>query len=194
MKEIIRVVVTGPTGSGKSSYIRNLSELELSESKRDPECGTNLAHQETKLEFDFGRFNRNPEQVVHLYGISGQTQFDFMRDLMIRRAHSYILLLAADSPQEIKSGRAIIEFMQSRIQLPWIIGITRRDCPGAWRSKNIIMKLGLWQHPNCPTVVAINATERQSVTKSLNLLLRQLEPQSPAPVSYLNQVVTKFAG
>ena len=56
-----------------------------------------------------------PDMALHLYGTPGQSRFDFMWDILIRKAHAYILLVAAHRPREFRQRVRIINFMNQRM-------------------------------------------------------------------------------
>ncbi|MGI8504310.1 MAG: GTP-binding protein, partial [Hassallia sp.] len=93
--EILRIVITGGVGAGKTSLIRTISEIDVVDT--DKEATDELAEMKAKttVGIDFGRISIAANQSLHLYGTPGQTRFNFMWDTLIRKAQAYILLLAA---------------------------------------------------------------------------------------------------
>ncbi|MEM6403650.1 MAG: ATP/GTP-binding protein, partial [Cyanobacteria bacterium P01_D01_bin.116] len=122
--EIMRMVVTGPVGAGKSTFIRSVSEIETVDTDRKATDETSLLKQKTTVAFDFGRLQFNPDMALHLYGTPGQERFDFIWDMLIRKAHGYILLVAAHRPGEFRYARRVVSYMNQRAQIPMIIGLT----------------------------------------------------------------------
>ncbi|KAM3099420.1 hypothetical protein ACKFKF_14905 [Phormidesmis sp. 146-12] len=45
---------------------------------------------------------------LHIYGTLGQSRFDFMWDLLIRKAHAYIVLVPAQRPEAFRQARQIL--------------------------------------------------------------------------------------
>ena len=62
------MVVTGPVGAGKSTFIRSVSEIETVDTDRRATDETSLLKQKTTVAFDFGRLQFNPDMALHLYG------------------------------------------------------------------------------------------------------------------------------
>jgi uncharacterized protein len=141
--EIMRLVVTGPVGAGKSTFIRSVSEIEVVDTDRQATDETAALKPKTTVAFDFGRLQFGPEMALHLYGTPGQSRFDFMWDILIKQAHAYVLLVAAHRPAELRYARRIATFMNHRRQLPMIVGLTHMDSPNAWQMDNIAIALGL---------------------------------------------------
>ncbi|NER83799.1 MAG: GTPase [Leptolyngbya sp. SIO1D8] len=170
--EVMRLVVTGPVGAGKSTFIRSVSEIEVVDTDRHATDETAALKKATTVAFDFGRLQFNPKMVLHLYGTPGQSRFDFMWDILIRKAHAYILLVSSHRPAELRQARLILNFMQQRSNAPMIIGLTHQDCEGAWSRENIIIALGLANAQAPLKVVDVNANDAQSVARAVVALVR----------------------
>ncbi len=97
-----------------------------------------------------------------------------MWDILICKAHAYILLIAAYRPGEFPQARKIITFMNQRMQIPMIIGVTHTDCPGAWSDEDIFFTLGYMDENNPPLMVNVNATQTASVAEAVIALVEQL--------------------
>ncbi len=170
--EIMRLVVTGPVGAGKSTFIRSVSEIEVVDTDRRATDETLNLKAKTTVAFDFGRLQFGPNMALHLYGTPGQARFDFMWDLLIRRAHAYIILVAAHRPREFRYARRIISFMRHRSNAPMIIGVTHTDLPEAWTVENIPLALGFVDPNNRPPIVIVNATNSASVAQAVLALVQ----------------------
>ena len=172
--EIMRLVITGPVASGKSTLIRTISEIEPVDTDRVATDETKLLKKKTTVAFDFGRLQFTPDMALHLYGTPGQSRFDFMWDILIRKAHGYILLVAANQPGQFLNARRIINFMNQRANIPMIIALTHVDCDGSWPEDNVALALGFTEQKNCPPIISINATKSGSVAQAIILLIKEL--------------------
>jgi len=161
--EIMRLVVTGTVGAGKSTFIRAASEIEVVDTDRRATDETAQLKKKTTVAMDFGRLSFGEDMALHLYGTPGQSRFDFMWDILIRKAHAYILLIAANRPSEFRYARRIMSFMNRRVKVPYIIGLTHLDCENAWLRENILLALGFVDESSAPPVVNLNANDRESV-------------------------------
>ena len=170
--EIMRLVVTGPVGSGKSTFIRTISEIEVVDTDRQATDETAILKPKTTVAFDFGRLRFGPDMALHLYGTPGQSRFDFMWDILIQQAHAYVLLVAAHRPNEFHHARRIANFMNQRRQVPMIIGLTHMDSPNAWQSENIAIALGYANPRSRPPLVTINATDPASVSRAIITMIQ----------------------
>jgi uncharacterized protein len=170
--EIMNLVVTGTVGAGKSTFIRSVSEIEVVNTDRMATDEVADMKQNTTVSMDFGTLQFGEEMALHIYGTPGQTRFDFMWEILIERAHAYILLIAAHRPAEFHHARRIMNFMNQRMQIPMIIGITHGDCEGAWSSDNIALALGYQDDTARPIMVDVNADEEESVITALVELVK----------------------
>ncbi len=166
------MVVTGPVGAGKSTFIRSVSEIETVDTDRRATDETSLLKQKTTVAFDFGRLQFNPDMALHLYGTPGQERFNFIWDMLIRKAHAYIILVAAHRPGEFRYARRVISYMNQRAQIPMVIGLTHTDCPGAWSQENVIAALGYYDHNAQPPIVLVNPNEMSSVANAVISLVQ----------------------
>ncbi|MGD1909241.1 MAG: ATP/GTP-binding protein [Leptolyngbyaceae cyanobacterium] len=176
--EVMRLVVTGPVGAGKSTFIQTISEIKVVNTDRCATDETAQLKKNTTVALDFGRLQFSPDMVLHLYGTPGQTRFDFMWDLLIRKTHAYIMLVPSHRPAEFQQARRMINFMGQRTVAPMVVGLTHGDCDGAWSADSVMGALGLarWQNP--PAVVGVNTNDPKSVAKAVIALLQQYSQQA----------------
>ncbi|MCA1993087.1 MAG: ATP/GTP-binding protein [Coleofasciculus sp. S288] len=167
----MRLVVTGTVGAGKSTFIRTVSEIDVVDTDRKATDEIAEIKRKTTVAMDFGRLQFAPGMALHLYGTPGQARFDFMWDILIRRAHAYILLVDAHRPSDFRLARKLLAFMNQRVQLPMIVGLTHMDVEGAWSKENVAIALGFIEEKTRPPIVILNANNRDSVVKSLIVLV-----------------------
>ena len=172
--EILRLVVTGPVGAGKSTFIRSVSEIDPVDTDRRATDETKYLKKNTTVAFDFGRLHFGPEMALHLYGTPGQSRFDFMWDMLIQKAHAYIILVPANRPVEFRNARRIINFMNQRVNVPFIIGLTHMDCKDAWFPENIALALGYPEPKEQPSMISVDATQADSVSEAIIMLVQEL--------------------
>ncbi|MEM9005391.1 MAG: ATP/GTP-binding protein [Cyanobacteria bacterium P01_F01_bin.86] len=171
--EVMRLVVTGPVGAGKSTFIRTISEIGAVDTDRQATDETAQLKQGTTVALDFGRLQFNSQMVLHLYGTPGQSRFDFMWDLLISKAHAYMLLVPSHRPAEFRQAKLILNFMQQRTDVPMIIGLTHQDCENAWDAGSIAAVLGFSQAKMPPKMIGVDANSKRSVAAAIIGLLKQ---------------------
>ncbi|MBD2130277.1 ATP/GTP-binding protein [Microcoleus sp. ZQ-A2] len=179
----LRLVVAGTPGAGKSTFVRTISDIEVVDTDRAATDQTSLLKPKTTVAFDYGRFVFGSILEVQIYGTPGQSRFNFMWDFLIQRAHTYILLVAAHRPNDFHYARQILLFMNQRVQIPMLIGITHSDCPGACATDEIMARLGFMNDKNRPPVLKVNPTERGSVVEAVMGSMALLVAQQNVPQS-----------
>jgi uncharacterized protein len=183
--EIIKLVVTGPVGAGKSTFIRTISEIEVVDTDRIATDETADIKAKTTVAFDFGRLQIAPECALQIYGTPGQERFDFMWDMLIEQANAFILLVAAHRPHEFRYARRIAQYMQQRRSLPMMVGITHSDHADAWSEANIALALGYRQGTVMPPIVMVNPNEFESTSQAVMTIMHHLfESASFASASF----------
>ncbi|MFN3678806.1 GTP-binding protein [Thermosynechococcus sp.] len=169
--EIMRIVITGPVGAGKSTFIRTISEIEPVETDRRATDEVASWKAKTTVAMDFGRLQFGPNVALHLYGTPGQERFDFMWDILIRKAHAFILLVSSHRPQDFRAARRILAFMRHRAKIPMLIGLSHADNPNAWAPEDIAIALGYLSPHNRPPMVQVNALDQRSVATAMMHLI-----------------------
>jgi uncharacterized protein len=176
--EIMRLVVTGTVGAGKSTFIRSASEIEVVDTDVIASDETSLLKKKTTVAMDFGRLSFGENMSLHIYGTPGQSRFDFMWDILINKAHAFILLIAANRPNEFRHAKRILNFMTRRADIPFIIGLTHNDCEDAWKTEDVAIALGFVDGQASPPLVEVNANERESVVTALIVLMQHYMQQA----------------
>jgi uncharacterized protein len=172
--EIFKIAIAGNVGAGKTTFIRSISEIEVVSTERTATDGVASLKKDTTVAMDFGKLTLNEEQVLHIYGTPGQSRFDFMWEIIIAKAHAWVMLVDAHRPEDFRSCRQILKFMTRKVQIPMIIGLTHMDCEGAWNTEDIALALGYRNPENRPLIVTINPEDRKSVAQCLMVLLQQM--------------------
>ncbi|AFZ36075.1 protein of unknown function ATP binding protein [Stanieria cyanosphaera PCC 7437] len=172
--EIFKIAIAGNVGAGKTTFIRTISEIEVVSTERPATDEVASLKKDTTVAMDFGKLTLNDEQVLHIYGTPGQSRFDFMWEIIIAKAHAWVMLIDAHRPEDFRSCRQILNFMTKKVPIPMIIGLTHMDCEEAWETEDIALALG-YRNPNQrPLIVTVNAGERKSVAQCLMSLLQQM--------------------
>ncbi|MEO1295012.1 MAG: ATP/GTP-binding protein [Cyanobacteria bacterium J06636_16] len=171
--KVVRLVVTGPVGAGKSTFVQNISDVEAVDTERPVTDKAACLKETITVAMDFGRVSLNPQTVLHLYGTPGQSRFDFMWDILIKDAHAYILLVPSHLPSEFSNAKFILDFMQQRTTIPMIIGLTHRDRKDAWGAVSIAIALGVVTRQEVCLIIEVNPTDKRSIGKAIETVLSQ---------------------
>lgn len=177
---VLKVVLAGPAGSGKSTFIRTISDIDVVNTDRRATDETSMLKDNTTVAFDFGKLSYPNDTTVHLYGAPGQARFDFIWEMLIDKADAYILLVAAHRPHEFRYARSVMKFMQQRQSIPMMLGITHADQKNAWSKENILFALGFNDKaPQIPFAL-VNPNDYQSTTHTMKMLVSHMHKSAAA--------------
>lgn len=165
--DALKLVVSGPVGAGKTTFIRSLSDIPVVDT--DEAATEAIGKAATTVALDFGMLELDGTQ-VHLFGTPGQDRFDFMWEILCEGALGLVLLVAGDNPRQLSQARSILEFITSRIPVPFLVGVSRQDLPRVWEPGEVADYFGLPGH----CVVGLDATSRPSCEALLAALLDRL--------------------
>src|SRR5262245_53963396 len=140
MQEHLKLIVAGPVGAGKTTFINTISEIRNIETEF--ESSTDLGQQLTAEAMDYGLLTLDGIP-LHLYGTPGQDRFDFMWEVLCEEALGLLLLVRGDKMSDLRKFRNILDFVTSRISVPFLIGVTRYDLSNCWDTRDIAEYFGL---------------------------------------------------
>jgi signal recognition particle receptor subunit beta len=130
----LKLVISGPVGAGKTTFVNTLSESPVVST--DELASEEIGKRNTTVAMDFGTLSIDGIH-VHLFGTPGQDRFDFMWEVLSEGALGLLLLLAGNRPHDFIRARTIMDTITSRVDVPFLIGVTHVDCPGAWGAEDI---------------------------------------------------------
>lgn len=130
----LKIVISGPVSAGKTTFISTLSETPVLST--DEISSEGLGKVKTTVALDFGSvlFDQQP---VHLFGTPGQERFNFMWDVLCQGSTGLIVLVAGNRPKDFPRARHILDFIASRVPIPFILGVTFQDAPRAWGPEEV---------------------------------------------------------
>lgn len=175
--QLKKIVIAGTPGAGKTTFINTISQIKTVNTDRRATDKTSLLKSHTTVGMDFGKIKLYDNLVLHLYGTPGQSRFNFMWEVLITKADAYILLVAANRPEEFPEVRQIMTFMNRLIAVPMIVGLTHVDAENALSASQVAAGIGLKNHPNKPPFVSLNANNPKSIKQTLIALLKHLKAQ-----------------
>jgi len=130
-KEIVKVLITGDVGSGKTEFIRTISEIEIVSTDRRVTEDLGFLKEETTVAMDFGRYTVDEGLVLHIFGTPGQVRFDFMWEVLSMGMLGYVILFDSSRPETCWSTRRIVDFFQALGDVPYLVAANKQDLDGA---------------------------------------------------------------
>ena len=125
-----KIIVTGPFNSGKTEFIKSISDIEVVSTERRITTEDQGIKKETTVAMDDGR-TKLGDDTLYLYGTPGQTRFDFMWEILSKEMDAFIVLVdSADSPSFPDAAEIIDQFTNYE-NVPYIIIANKSDLDGA---------------------------------------------------------------
>lgn len=169
----LKLVVSGPVGAGKTTFVRSLSGEAMLDT--DEAASEEIGKASTTVALDFGvcTIEGTP---IHLFGTPGQDRFDFMWEILCEGALGLVLLVSGQHPDQFPRARKLLEFITSRIAVPFLIGVTRQDLPRVWEPEEVADYFDLPARQVHPVVATSPASCAALLAALLELVLRGPDP------------------
>ncbi len=129
MGRTYKLLISGPVGSGKSTFIRSVSEIPVVDT--DVISTIDIGKERTTVAMDYGLIHIGDDE-IHLFGTPGQVRFSFMWDILSNGAVGFIMLVDSTNPSEFPKARQILDYVTSRTDIPFIVGATKQDIKPSW--------------------------------------------------------------
>jgi small GTP-binding protein len=164
----LKVVVTGPFNSGKTQFIKTVSEIDVVSTEKKVTLPEHAAIKgETTVAMDFGRITLG-DRKIYLFGTPGQQQFDFMWEVLTENMIGFIVIVDSTDPKRFKEAREIIRFFKDILEEPFVVAANKQDLPGALPVADLKKELNLDEGS---TIVACSAIDKKQSMGVLKLLI-----------------------
>jgi small GTP-binding protein len=164
----LKLIISGPVGAGKTTFISTLSQT--STVNTDELASEDIGKATTTVAMDFGTLDLDGIP-LYLFGTPGQERFDFMWEILCDGALGMIVLVAGNVPKDFPYAKKILDFVTSRIPIPFIVAVTRQDLPRVWEPEEVADYFGLDQEQ----VIGLVATNKDSNITALTALISLIE-------------------
>ncbi|HDD63677.1 MAG: hypothetical protein DRJ32_05385 [Thermoprotei archaeon] len=158
MTKRLKVVILGPFNSGKTTFVKNLSDVKPITTDQ-PLSKPVKNKKTTTVAFDYGR-KRIGGIIVHLYGTPGEDRFNFLREYFAKNSDALIFIVRDDDKQALENTVKIYREI-SKYRKPHVI-IINRTGRGEITPEQLRLKLNLDNVPIYSTSV-VNKGELESV-------------------------------
>ena len=168
--QTVKMVITGPFSSGKTEFIRSISEIEVVSTERDIKDDTALLteKEQTTVAIDFGRITVDDDLVLYLFGTPGQRRFDFMWEILAEGMLGFIVMVDSTKPETFREAKSILETFRAYAPTPYVVAANKQDRPDAWTPDDL--RLALRIEPSVKLLPCV-ARDRDSVRDVLLELL-----------------------
>ncbi len=174
--QTVKMVVTGPFSSGKTSFIGSVSEIPVVRTERKITDGTRNIKEQTTVAMDFGRITIDKDLALYLFGTPGQKRFDFMWEILSEGMLGFIVLVDSARPETFREARRILDTFRSYSNTPFVIAANKQDNEDAWPPEDLRIALSLDQGVRVLPCIANNKDSVRNIL--LELLYAILESTS----------------
>lgn len=174
--KILKIVIAGPYGAGKTTFVKTLSEIlpiETDVAITKPQFIEDPNKKSTTVAFDYGRMKVRGDLIVHLFGVPGQDRFSFMWKIIGRGMHGYLFIVDGTGENRVKEALNMYTFFRENFpDTPHIVAINKQDLPNSLdiNAVRLILKI-----PYYVKVVPLVATNRKSALLTLVELLEEIK-------------------
>jgi uncharacterized protein len=164
----LKMVVTGPFNSGKTEFIRSVSEIDVVSTEKKISSTNERVKRTTTVAMDFGRITIDNDLVLYLFGTPGQKRFDFMWEILSEGMLGFVVMVDSTRPETFRESRSILETFRAYAPTPYVVTANKQDCQDAWDVED--MRIALRLDPNVKLLPCI-AWDKESVKMVLLELL-----------------------
>jgi small GTP-binding protein len=143
MQQSVKMVVTGPFNSGKTNFIRSVSEIDVVSTERRITSEAERVKDQTTVAMDFGRITVDNELVLYLFGTPGQKRFDFMWEILSEGMLGFVVMVDSTRPETFREAKSILETFRAYAPTPYVVAANKQDSPDAWDLDDLRIALRL---------------------------------------------------
>ena len=175
MNAVYKLVFAGPVGSGKTTAIQSLSDIEVVRTEARASDAVRNMKPTTTVAMDYGVMKLLGGDQVSLYGTPGQKRFDFMWDILTENALGLVLLINAAAPDPVADLSTYLhEFRQLIERTAVVVGITHTD-EGDWSVRDRLIAL-MQERRIAPCVMDADARSRTDMATLVKALIYSIDP------------------
>jgi uncharacterized protein len=130
--QTVKMVVTGPFNSGKTAFIKSVSEIDVVSTERKISAEAERIKETTTVAMDFGRITVDDELVLYLFGTPGQKRFDFMWEILSEGMLGFIVMVDSSRPETFREAKGILQTFRAYAPTPYVVAANKQDNPDAW--------------------------------------------------------------
>jgi signal recognition particle receptor subunit beta len=174
--QTVKMVVTGPFNSGKTEFIRSVSEIDVVSTERKISSDAERVKDQTTVAMDFGRITVDDNLVLYLFGTPGQRRFDFMWEILSEGMLGFIVMVDSTRPETFREARNILETFRAYAPTPYVVADNNQDCKDAWDLEDMRIALRLDSRVKfLPCIATDKETVKNTLLELLYSILEEME-------------------
>ncbi|NTW29080.1 MAG: GTP-binding protein [Coriobacteriia bacterium] len=166
----LKVVIVGPAGSGKTTFIGAVSEITVLSTRREIGAGGKDAADRIAVDMDFGRVTLADDIVLYLFGTPGHERVSFMWETLSEGLLGFVVLLDSENSASLEEARETIAFLRGDSELPFLVAANKLAPDDAAAVKHLRTSLHL---PDDIPLVSVDARSRESAKLVLEGLAQE---------------------
>lgn len=141
--QTVKMVITGPFSSGKTEFIRSISEIEVVSTEKgiSEDTAESRVKDQTTVAMDFGRITVDDDLVLYLFGTPGQRRFDFMWEILAEGMLGFVVMVDSAKPETFREAKSILETFRAYAPTPYVVAANKQDHPDAWDAEDLRIAL-----------------------------------------------------
>lgn len=140
--QTVKMVITGPFSSGKTEFIRSISEIDVVTTERGiTSDAERMVKESTTVAMDFGRITVDDDLVLYLFGTPGQRRFDFMWEILAEGMLGFVVMVDSTKPETFREAKSILETFRAYAPTPYVVAANKQDQAEAWNTDDLRIAL-----------------------------------------------------
>lgn len=175
MFDSYKIIFSGPVGSGKTTAINSISDIEPFQTEETATDHVKDMKENTTVAMDYGMMKLDDDERVHLYGTPGQDRFNFMWEILTDGGIGLILLMNNANDDPLAECNKYLDSFSDFIQSTGVaIGVTRMEVntsPSIDDYQKILSERNI-----CAPVLEVDPRAANDVILLMESLLYNIDP------------------